>query len=242
MASDPKAPARKKLLAKASKKVVNAKTGRPVWYDRSRDGFDWRTPIVGAPARRLISDMKRHYGCKPAYGGCSGSFNVPFLNRLESEVHPKETAAEQLLEACAVWYAKRAQTHYSYPQHSAERMDCPPLPGVAPWTDCSGMVRCLWWQLDQKHPGEWPDPAGAAYAVWGNSDSIIDHCRNFGESVALGSERTGDIACYVGGVGHAELVTARGTVLTNGNEAGPYYRPIGRHSGRLYICRLRPFL
>lgn len=93
----------------------------------------------------------------------------------------------------------------------------------------------MWWQLDRMQPGKWPDPARADYAVWGNSDSFILNARNFGRFVPLGQERVGDIACYVGGVGHAELVVARGRVLTNGSEAGPYYRPIAHHSGKVYI-------
>jgi hypothetical protein len=160
------------------------------------------------------------------------------IERYQSSV----TDEQRLLEVADYWYVHRAASRYSYPTHNPDRMTCPEFPGVAPWTDCSGMVRCMWWQLNQMQPGRWPDPARADYAVWGNSDSFILNARNFGKFIPLGSAQTGDIACYVGGVGHAELVTKRGTVLTNGSEAGPYYRPIAQHSGRLYICRLAPFV
>lgn len=146
------------------------------------------------------------------------------------------TPTKRLLKVADYWYAHRAQTRYSYPDHNMDRMKCPHFPGVAPWTDCSGMIRCMWQQLG------WPDPAGAGYAVWGNSDSFIAQARAHGKLIPLGQEKAGDIACYVGGVGHAELVVRRGVVLTNGSEAGPYYKPIAQHSGKLYICRLAPFV
>jgi len=141
------------------------------------------------------------------------------------------TPAKRLLRVADYWYAHRNETHYSYPDHNLERMKCPRFPGVAPWTDCSGMIRCMWSQLNRMQPGRWPDPAGNDYGVWGNSDSFIAQARKRGKLIPLGQEKLGDIACYVGGVGHAELVIRRGVVLTNGNEAGPYYPKIAQHSG-----------
>ena len=149
---------------------------------------------------------------------------------------PQMPDAVALGYVAGYWYSHRDQTRYSYPAHNLSRMRCPKMPGVAAWTDCSGMVRCMWQQLG------WPDPARSNYAVWGNSDSFIANAKAHGRLIALGSERRGDIACYVGGVGHAELVTRRGRVLTNGSDAGPYYKGIAQHSGKLYICRLAPFV
>lgn len=188
---------------------------------------------MGDWARRLLREFQLFVNLAPT--GYWNSKTVEALKRSYTAL-TRPTKTEQLLEAAGIWYSKRALTHYSYPDHNLERMNCPPLPGVAKWTDCSGMIRCIWKQLG------WPDPAGMNYAIWGNSDAIIQRTRNYGKFIPLGSEKAGDIACYTGGVGHAELVVARGKVLTNGNEAGPYYRAIGQHAGRLYICRLAPFV
>jgi hypothetical protein len=158
--------------------------------------------------------------------------NLTFLE----DWYPKPSNAQKLQSAVNIWYAKRDQTHYSYPAHNMQRMQTPPLPGVATWTDCSGMIRCMWKQLG------WPDPAGQNYAVWGSSESFIQRAYNYGKFITPGNERLGDIACYRGGVGHAELVVAKGQVLTNGNELGPYYRGLGLHSGKMYIVRLAPFV
>ena len=187
---------------------------------------------MGEWARRLLREFQLHVGLSP-----TGRWNGRTVEALRKDYTrlTLQTPTQKLLYAAGVWYSKRALTHYSYPAHNLQRMTCPPLPGVARWTDCSGMIRCIWQQLN------WPDPAGAGYGVWGNSDSFIQQTRNRGKFVSPGSEKAGDIVCYTGGVGHAELVVARGKVLTNGNEAGPYYRGLGQHAGRMYICRLYPF-
>lgn len=191
------------------------------------------TGVMGTQARALLQAYQKSVGLAQ-----TGKWNAPTTEKLKAwyERTHKPTNEQRLQYAIDVWYAKRDQTHYSYPHHNAQRMTCPPLPGVAPWTDCSGMIRCMWKQLG------WPDPAGQGYAVWGNSDAFIMRARNYGKFIPRGSEKLGDIACYQDGkVGHAELVVSRGRVLTNGNEAGPYYRALGAHSGRLYVCRLAPF-
>jgi len=196
-------------------------------------GFNARTDAWGPGAWGVawrLSDYLHEHGHPEI---ASTAFPTkPFVAYLCAHTKPQRL----LLDAVGIWFAKRGQTHYSYPAHSALRMQCPPLPGVAQWTDCSGMIRCIWQQLG------WPDPAATAYRDWGNSEGMLAHARARGKLIPLGNEKLGDIVTYSGGVGHAELVVARGKVFTNGNEAGPYYRAIGKHSGVMHICRLAPFL
>jgi hypothetical protein len=191
-------------------------------------------PIMGGASRKLLRHFQRLH---PPLSE-TGRWNDATVARLKKFLvtDSKVRAAERLKYAADIWYLKRAQTHYSYPWHNLLRMQCPSLPGVAPWTDCSGMIRCMWKQLG------WPDPTGMGYSTWGNSDAIIQRTRNYGKFISPGNEQLGDIACYTGGVGHAELVISRGLVLTNGNDAGPYHRGLGQHSGSMYICRLFPFV
>jgi len=199
------------------------------WGDAAR-GLAWR--VSGHIHEHHIKSVPQSTGCTA---------------RLLWALLPCMPIKTALAYVEAYWYSHRNETRYSYPEHSALRMACQLMPGVAPWTDCSGMIRCMWWQLNEacerlgfKHI--WPDPAGAGYGVWGNSESFIVQGKKNGKVVRLGAEQHGDIACYTGGVGHAELVTKRGTVLTNGNDAGPYYKGIAQHSGKLTIVRLAPFV
>jgi hypothetical protein len=107
-------------------------------------------------------------------------------------------------------------------------------PHVPPWMDCSSWVLTLWWVCD------FPSPCGT-YA-WGSSWTMLDYARNgHARRIPLGLERAGDLAIWTGGVGHVAQVVSRGTVCSNGSEAGPLYEPIGHHSGTPVIYRLRPF-
>lgn len=163
----------------------------------------------------------------PHSRGCTQMLTLSLVREMAPAV-----ALRYLIE---FYYAHRAATRYSYPDHNGERMKVPRI-GVPPWTDCSGMIRCQWWQAG------WPDPAGAAYAVSGNSESFIAQTRRVGAFVRPGQERLGDIVCFRGGVGHAQLVTKRGVCLSNGQDAGPLYVPAFAHSGEVFVCRLPPFV
>lgn len=195
------------------------------------------TRTMKKPARILLAHFQRlHPPLSP-----TGVWNTRTVNRLKRwmSISPKATAKKLLLNACAVSYAKRAIIRYSYPYHNAQRWSgivrrIKP-PNVPPYADCSSWVIWVYWVCG------FPDPAGTGYR-WGTSETIYYHCRAHGKFIKRGQEQAGDIVVYRGGVGHAELVTARGTVLTNGQDIGPVYRPIGAHSGQMYICRFKPFL
>lgn len=196
-------------------------------------GFNPNTDVWGDHARALAWNVSAHLQASghkdvPHSRGCTAMLTWHLVRFMP--------AAVALGYVSAYWYSHRDASHYSYPSHSAARMQVGAFPSVATWTDCSGMIRCQWHQLG------WPDPAGAGYGIWGNSEGMLAHARAHGRLISRGSERMGDIVTYSGGVGHAELVVARGRVLTNGNEAGPYYRGIGQHSGTMHICRVAPFL
>ena len=94
----------------------------------------------------------------------------------------------------------------------------------------------MWWAC------QFPDPSGTGYR-YGASGTLYQETVHRGRFIPLGQERLGDIAVYgPGGDDHAAIVSSRGTVLSNGMEAGPLYEGITAHSGPLAICRLAPFL
>lgn len=147
------------------------------------------------------------------------------------------------------WYAHRNATHYSWPAHNPARNDVPDFGirgAVARWTDCSGGIRCMWEQLDRifrrARTGAWPDPAGTGDADWGSSFTIEANCRRVGRFVSRSEVRFGDIVCFEGGVGHAQLYIRGGQAWSNGQEAGPLYVPAFDHPGRVVICRMPPFV
>lgn len=218
----PSLTARKKALARKAK----------TYGIRIPRGFVWFIPRNGRPTRKLIVAVKRWKGIKP--------YDTSWSPALVELLFPTPAHVKRFLEVCEVSYEKRALIHYSYPAHTNERWmgishRIRP-PRVPTWADCSSWAFWVWWACG------FPDPTNTGYG-WGTSESIYYACKaGRGKFVRRGREQVGDWVIYRGGVGHAELVIAPGLVLSNGQEAGPEKRPLGVHSGQMYICRFKPFL